>query len=307
MILLLEFQSAQIESKRNKTFITGKFLAGNVLNKNGRMYPVDTLNEAVEARRSDIKNGGMFGMLGHPSDGKLDPARISHVVTNLDRKGNNWYGRARLIDEGVGKIARSIIDCGGLLGVSSRGTGNLKKQGEGNIVEGFALHGIDLVTDPSTPGAAVKKISESFKRMPLHEQVMALDTLGPTGMSDALVDLQARNGIDLDSDDAKSADMFRGHAGFPSLPDDGLTYLERLQRSNEALLQKLAALQDKIQMTNDGMSSSMVKKYADALKRLDSVTAQQTLNRGMNEEIETLVRQWHAMRLLSRIGKYHNG
>src|SRR5690348_16490345 len=134
MILLTEFQDAQVESRGRKTFITGKFLAGNVVNKNGRLYPTEVLHEAVEARRSDIKNGGLLGLLGHPEDPVGDPSKISHVITELTRKGDDFYGKARLVNEGCGKIARSIIECGGAMGVSSRGSGDIKKQNGINTV-----------------------------------------------------------------------------------------------------------------------------------------------------------------------------
>lgn len=296
-MLLLEFQNAVVETQGRKTFLVGKFLQANQKNKNNRLYPDGVLHEAVEARRGDIKAGSLYGTLGHPKDGVADPARVSHVITHLDRKGDAWFGKARLLDEGCGKIAHAIIASGGRLGMSSRGSGNLKKAAGHDLVESYQLHGVDAVLDPSTPGAHVKKVMEG---LPFHERLIvesvASDTLQPPASDDTFDAVAARNGF---TTDPMTAELFAGHAGFPSLPA-GPSQLERMERANIELLRKLAAIQDKIDMTQDGLSRPSLKKYVDALKRGNSLTAQQTLRREIEEEIHGAIIQFQAYKILSK-------
>src|SRR5262245_25257555 len=139
-MLLLEFNKTSVETLGRKTFVTGPFLVGDVVNKNNRFYPSRILEAAVETIRPQIKEGTLLGQLGHPETLNGDPTRISHVITSLERKGSTWIGKARIIDEGAGKVAQSIIDAGGRLGISSRGMGETKTlNGHQVITENFKL------------------------------------------------------------------------------------------------------------------------------------------------------------------------
>jgi hypothetical protein len=237
MKLLFETHQAQIETQGRKTFITGRFLVAEEVNHNKRRYPFEVLHDAVEARRNDIKNGGLVGMLGHPPDGSTDPSQISHVITTLEPHQNYWEGKARLVDEGAGRIAKSLIDAGARLGVSSRGYGNVKEGQNHSVVTDFQLLAIDIVNDPSTPGAFVTAVTESLKKMPLTEANFALDVLqNIPGIGDQLANLQRRNGYDWDN---KAGLAYRGHPSFPSIADES-TWFQRCQADLEDILRKLA-------------------------------------------------------------------
>ena len=147
-----------------KMYIEGVFLQGNICNRNGRMYPMETL--AREVKRYDenfIQKGRALGELGHPDGPTVNLDRVSHKIVSLTQEGNNFRGKAQLLETPMGKIAKSLIDEGVCLGVSSRGVGSLKMTNEGHKVVGedFMLAtAADIVADPSAPDAFVQGIME---------------------------------------------------------------------------------------------------------------------------------------------------
>ena len=145
-------------------YIEGVFLQGEIKNRNGRMYPVNTLSREVNRyNESFIKKGRALGELGHPDGPTVNLDRVSHKITQLRQEGNNFIGKAQLLDTPMGKIAKSLIDEGVTLGVSSRGVGSLKTTSEGYKVVGedFMLAtAADIVADPSAPDAFVSGIME---------------------------------------------------------------------------------------------------------------------------------------------------
>ena len=147
-----------------KMYIEGVFLQGNIKNRNGRMYPIDTLNREVgRYSESFINKGRALGELGHPDGPTVNLDRVSHKITQLRREGNNYMGKAQLLDTPMGKIAKSLIGEGVTLGVSSRGVGSLQTSNEGYKVVGedFMLAtAADIVADPSAPDAFVSGIME---------------------------------------------------------------------------------------------------------------------------------------------------
>ena len=147
-----------------KLYIEGVFLQGDIKNRNGRMYPVNTLSREVNRyNESFIKKGRALGELGHPDGPTVNLDRVSHKITQLRQEGNNFIGKAQLLDTPMGKIAKSLIDEGVTLGVSSRGVGSLKTTSEGYKVVGedFMLAtAADIVADPSAPDAFVSGIME---------------------------------------------------------------------------------------------------------------------------------------------------
>jgi len=149
---------------KKKMYIEGVFLQGNLKNRNGRMYPVDTLAKEV-GRYSEafINKGRALGELGHPDGPTVNLDRVSHKITELRREGNNFVGKAQLLETPMGKIAKSLINEGVTLGVSSRGIGTLKEDRDGLKVVGedFQLAtAADIVADPSAPDAFVNGIME---------------------------------------------------------------------------------------------------------------------------------------------------
>ena len=144
-------------------FIEGIFLQAELKNKNGRMYPFKTLQrEVAKYDENFITKGRALGELGHPEGPSINLDRVSHKIESLKEEGNNFIGRAKILDTPNGKIAKSLLDEGVSLGVSSRGMGSLRKEDGCNIVEDdFMLAtAADIVADPSAPDAFVDGIME---------------------------------------------------------------------------------------------------------------------------------------------------
>jgi len=149
---------------KKKMYIEGVFLQGDLKNRNGRMYPVNTLAKEVERyNESFVSKGRAVGELGHPDGPTVNLDRVSHKIVSLKQEGNNFIGKAQLLETPMGKIAKSLIAEGVTLGVSSRGVGSLKEDRDGVKVVGedFQLAtAADIVADPSAPDAFVNGIME---------------------------------------------------------------------------------------------------------------------------------------------------
>jgi hypothetical protein len=201
-----------------------------------------------------------------------------------------------------GKILSSILSSGGRCGISSRGRGDILEQHGKKVVQpGFELISLDCVSSPSAPDAWISAITEGIKsrKFSINESATALAVL--KGLGHGLADLQARNGYDFDN---KAGNQFPGHAGFPSV-DDQRTYLQRLEADRIDILQKLSDLQGEIELAADGLSSSEIKKYADALtvsKTTDPIKRRAAANEERSQQYNDDVRSL-TMKLLSRIAK----
>ena len=149
---------------KKKMYIEGIFLQGEIKNRNGRMYPMQTLAKEVgRYNESFVRKGRALGELGHPEGPTVNLDRVSHKITSLVREGNNFRGKAQLLSTPMGKIAQNLIGEGVTLGVSSRGVGSLKEDLHGCKVVGedFMLPtAADIVADPSAPDAFVSGIME---------------------------------------------------------------------------------------------------------------------------------------------------
>jgi len=161
-----DIQVLEEETKTGKKnlYIEGTFLQGEIKNRNGRMYPMETLSREVNKyNESFIKSGRALGELGHPEGPTVNLDRVSHLITSLVQEGSNFKGRARILDTPMGNIARSLLGEGVKLGVSSRGIGSLKvnKEGVNVVADDFMLAtAADIVADPSAPDAFVEGIME---------------------------------------------------------------------------------------------------------------------------------------------------
>lgn len=157
---------AREDGKKNM-YIEGIFLQGGIKNRNGRMYPVETLAKEVERyNESYVKSGRALGELGHPDGPQINLDRVSHVITNLRQEGQNWIGKAKLTDTPMGNTAKGLIESGVRLGVSSRGMGSLRlnKEGINEVQDDFHLAtAADIVADPSAPDAFVNGIMEGVE------------------------------------------------------------------------------------------------------------------------------------------------
>ena len=152
------------KGSKKKLYIEGVFLQGDIKNRNGRMYPVNTLEKEVNRyNESFVSKGRALGELGHPEGPTVNLDRVSHKITSLVREGNNFKGKAQLLETPMGKIAKSLLGEGVMLGVSSRGVGSLREDTNGVKVVGedFQLAtAADIVADPSAPDAFVNGIME---------------------------------------------------------------------------------------------------------------------------------------------------
>ena len=155
-----------VESRGGKKqlYIEGVFLQGNIKNRNGRMYPMETLRREVgRYNENHVAKGRALGELGHPEGPTVNLDRVSHKIVSLRESGSNFVGKAKILNTPMGKIASSLVEEGVKLGVSSRGIGSLKMTKEGvNIVgDDFMLAtAADIVADPSAPDAFVEGIME---------------------------------------------------------------------------------------------------------------------------------------------------
>ena len=150
--------------KGKEYFIEGVFLQSNLKNRNGRVYPVEILDKEVKRYNDEyVSKNRAFGELGHPDSPTINLDRVSHMIKSLRREGDNFIGRAKIMDTPYGKIVKSLIDEGATLGVSSRGMGSLQQKGGVSLVQDdFTLAtAADIVADPSAPNAFVEGVMES--------------------------------------------------------------------------------------------------------------------------------------------------
>jgi len=163
---IIESVNFVIEESNGKKslFIEGPFLVSEKKNKNGRLYEYDTMKKEVGRYTEEyINKNRAFGELGHPDSPAINLDRVSHMIVGLREDGNQWIGRAKILDTPMGNIARSLIEGGAQLGVSSRGMGSLKNVNGVNIVQNdfYLATAADIVADPSAPGAFVQGIMEN--------------------------------------------------------------------------------------------------------------------------------------------------
>lgn len=144
-------------------YIEGVYLQSNLKNRNGRMYPREIMEKEVKRYTNEyINKNRAYGELGHPDSPTINLDRVSHMIKSLKMEGNNWVGKAKILDTPYGKIVKALIDEGAQLGVSSRGLGSLvEKNGVNLVQDDFMLAtAADIVADPSAPDAFVEGVME---------------------------------------------------------------------------------------------------------------------------------------------------
>jgi hypothetical protein len=152
------------ETGKKSHFIEGVFLQSNLKNRNGRMYPKEVMQkEVARYTKESIEKKRAYGELGHPDGPTVNLDRVSHMIVGLKEDGDNYIGRAKILDTPMGRIVKELIDEGASLGVSSRGLGSLKERnGINEVQEDFMLAtAADIVADPSAPDAYVQGIMEN--------------------------------------------------------------------------------------------------------------------------------------------------
>ena len=139
--------------------IRGVFMQADIKNRNGRVYPVQTLaKEVARYNEQFINKKRAFGELGHPDGPTVNLERVSHMITSLKPEGKNFIGEAKIMDTPYGKIVKNLIDEGAQLGVSSRGMGSIQGSTVGK--DFYLATAADIVADPSAPDAFVEGIME---------------------------------------------------------------------------------------------------------------------------------------------------
>ena len=166
------------EDGKKSLFIEGIFLQGNIQNRNGRRYNTDILEKEVNRYVAEnVSKGRAYGELGHPDGPSINLDRVSHLVTELRRVGDNFIGKAKISSTPMGKIVEGLLSDGAQLGVSSRGMGSLKegKDGVMEVQEDFYLAtAADIVADPSAPDAFVNGIMEGVEWIWDHGKAVAM-------------------------------------------------------------------------------------------------------------------------------------
>jgi hypothetical protein len=156
---------AKDDGKKNY-FIEGIFMQGDLKNRNGRIYPSSTLeNEMKRYNKEFIETKRALGELGHPDGPQINGDRVSHLITEMRREDNDFYGKAKILSTPMGEIVKSLLDEGVKIGVSTRGLGSVKAGRDGvmEVQKDFHLSTVDIVTDPSAPNAFVNGIMENVE------------------------------------------------------------------------------------------------------------------------------------------------
>ena len=152
---------------KKSMFIEGVFMQANLKNRNGRIYPTEVLDKEVARYTKEyVEKKRAFGELGHPQGPTINLERVSHLITDLRKDGDNYIGKAKIMDSPYGNIVKGLIGEGAQLGVSSRGMGTLKANRDGvNEVQGdfYLATAADIVADPSAPDAFVNGIMEGVE------------------------------------------------------------------------------------------------------------------------------------------------
>ena len=161
----IEFVCEEKNGKKEYV-LKGVFMQGNIKNRNGRVYPIETLIKEVKRYSKEyIDKNRAYGELGHPQGPTINLERVSHMIKDLHPDGNNIMGEAKVLDTPMGTIVKNLMDEGATLGVSSRGMGSLQQKGGVDTVQSdFQLAtAADIVADPSAPEAFVEGIMEGVE------------------------------------------------------------------------------------------------------------------------------------------------
>ena len=159
----VKYLTEKKEDGSKSVYIEGIFMQAERPNRNGRIYGKGIMEREVERYQKLIGEKRSLGELGHPPNPQINLNQVSHLITGLRFEGNDIYGKAKILDTPMGKIAKNFIEEGVLLGVSSRGLGSVKlnKEGVNEVQDDFHLATVDIVADPSAPDAFVQGIMES--------------------------------------------------------------------------------------------------------------------------------------------------
>jgi hypothetical protein len=152
------------ENGKKQYYIQGPFMQGDLKNRNGRIYPSAVLEKEMNRYNEQfVKTKRALGELNHPQGPQINADRVSHLITEMSRDGNNFIGKAKILSTPMGEIVKTFIDEGVRIGVSTRGLGSVKQTKDGimEVQDDFHLATVDIVTDPSGPDCFVNGIMEN--------------------------------------------------------------------------------------------------------------------------------------------------
>ena len=143
-------------------YMKGIMIQGGVRNANQRVYPVNEIGRAVKTLNDQITNGfSVLGEVDHPEGLNINIDRVSHMITECWMDGDNGYGKLKILPTPMGNLVKTMLEAGVKLGVSSRGSGNVAEDGS-NTVSDFEIITVDVVAQPSAPGAYPTPIYEQL-------------------------------------------------------------------------------------------------------------------------------------------------
>ncbi|OUU74608.1 MAG: hypothetical protein CBC29_05640 [Methylococcaceae bacterium TMED69] len=177
--LLTEFNAWEFDKEKmleEKASSGGRYMMkgilqkSNTLNQNGRIYPIEILDREVRNYQKFIAENRALGELDHPDSSVVELKNASHIVKEAYMDGDICYGTVEILDTPSGKILKSLVDSGVTLGISSRGVGSTRREGDHQVVQDdFQLICWDFVSEPSTPGAFMMKEGREITQKELNE------------------------------------------------------------------------------------------------------------------------------------------
>ena len=148
------------EGSKKSLYMKGIFIQGGVKNANERIYPVSEIESAVNTLNEQITTGySVLGEVDHPTNLRINLDRVSHMITDMWMDGPNGYGKMKILPTPMGLLIKTMLESGVKLGVSSRGSGNVREDGSGQVSD-FEIVTVDIVAQPSAPGAYPTAIYE---------------------------------------------------------------------------------------------------------------------------------------------------
>jgi len=177
-----EYNAETIKESRElnggKIIMKGVLQKADTLNQNGRVYPLPILEREIRNYQKFIKESRALGECDHPDSSVVELKNASHIIREAYMDGDICYGTVELLDTPAGKILQSLVESGVTLGISSRGVGSTKSEGDYQVVQDdFQLICWDFVSEPSTPGAFMMKEGVEVSRADLNKHFNKTDRI----------------------------------------------------------------------------------------------------------------------------------
>ena len=177
-----EYNAETIKESRElndgKVIMKGVLQKADTLNQNGRVYPLPILEREIRNYQKFIKENRALGECDHPDSSVVELKNASHIIREAYMEGDICYGTVELLDTPAGKILQSLVESGVTLGISSRGVGSTKTEGDYQVVQDdFQLICWDFVSEPSTPGAFMMKEGVEITRADLNKHFNKTDRI----------------------------------------------------------------------------------------------------------------------------------